>query len=405
MILILTLCILLALVFYGWKISQDIFAPFVITPLVWAFVLFCFLVFPHNLYPIGEKFAGNLLVWVISFFLSSLVAYQKTSMTSEATVQVMPNRKVIDLYVTLTIILMPIVIVVTIWTAFINDPVNMFRYLRVMNTGVDEKIEAPDLGILNYFVALAYVTLFFVLLYVKKKWVVGVIILINILLAFIAMAKIIFLSVILSSLYVLYVKKIVKVRHIAYGLLLFVAISIALQSLRTASSQDDVSAVNSFDFFILYMLTQVPAFEYYVTPVSSVFWGENSFRFFYAIFYALGSDIPPIETILEFVYVPVETNTYTILYPFYKDFGTLGVFLFSIVYGLIYGYLYKKTITGGRMALIIYAILLNYIILQFFAEIIFTNLSMEIQHLFFAVLPFLKFRYNGKKNRHINGHV
>lgn len=394
MILILTLIILLALVFYGWKISLDIFAPFVITPLVWAFLLFCFLVFPHNLYPIGGKFLGNLLVWVIFFFLSSLLAYYKTSATSEATAQLLPNSRIINLYATLTIVLMPIVIAVTIWTAFINDPVNMFRYLRVMNTGIDEDIEAPDLGILNYFVALAYITLFFALLYIKKKWVVGTIILINILLAFIAMAKMIFLSVILSSLYVLYVKKIVKVRHIAYGLLVFIAISLVLQSLRAATSQDDVSAVNSLDFFVLYMLTQMPAFEHFVTPDSAVYWGENSFRFFYAILYAFGSDIPPIDTILGFVSTPVETNTFTILYPFYTDFGTIGVFIFSIIYGLMYGYLYKKTVTGSRMALIIYAMLLNYIILQFFAEIIFTNLSMEIQHLFFAILPFLKFRYN-----------
>lgn len=405
MILILTLCILLALVFYGWKISQDIFAPFVITPLVWAFVLFCFLVFPHNLYPIGEKFAGNLLVWVISFFLSSLVAYQRTSMTSEAAVQVMPNKKVINLYVTLTIILMPIVIVVTIWTAFINDPVNMFRYLRVMNTGVDESIEAPDLGILNYMVAMAYVTLFFTLLYVKNKWILGTIIFLNLMLAFITMAKTTFLCVILSSLYVLYVKEIIKIRHITYGLLFFVLLSLTLQSLRAASSQDEVVAVDSFDFFILYILTPIPAFEHFALPFSAVHWGENTFRLFYAIFYALGSDIAPVKTILEFVYVPVETNTYTVLYPFYKDFGTFGVFFFSAVYGLFYGYLYKKTITGSKFALIVYAMLLNYIILQFIGDFIFTNLSMEVQHVFFALLPFLKFKYNGQKSRYIDGHV
>ena len=103
--------------------------------------------------------------------------------------------------------------------------------------------------------------------------------------------------------------------------------------------------------------------------------------------------------------IPVETNTYTVLYPFYKDFGTSGVLFFSVIYGSVYGYLYKKTVTGNKFALIVYAMLLNYIILQFIGDFIFTNLSMEIQHLIFAILPFLKFRYNGKKNRYIDGHV
>lgn len=393
MILVVTFIILLALVFYGWKISLDIFAPFVITPLVWAFVLFCFVAFPHNLYPIGGKFLGNLLVWVIFFFLSSILAYYKTSDTSETSAQLLPNSRTIKWYVILTILLMPIVISVTIWTAFINDPVNMFRYLRIMNTGVDENIEAPDLGVLNYLVSMAYVTLFFSLLYIKKKRILSIIIVLNLFLAFITMAKTTFLCVILSSLYILYVKKIVKIRHIAYGLLFFVLLSLILQSLRAASSQDDVVAVDLLDFFVLYILTSISAFEHFVLPGSAVHWGENTFRFFYAIFYSLGADIPPIKTILEFVSVPVETNTYTVLYPFYKDFGTVGILFFSVIYGFIYGYLYKKTATGNKFALIIYAMFLNYIMLQFIGEFLFTNLSMEIQHLVFAILPFLKFRY------------
>lgn len=395
MILILTLFILFVLAFLGWKISQNLFAPFVITPLIWGGVLFCFLTFPHNLYPIGSKFLSNLLVWVLPFFLSSVFAYYKTEATSDVTAKIEPNMNVIKIYSVLTVLLMPVVIGITVWTAFINDPVNMFRYLRIMNTGMDENIEAPDLGILNYLVSMAYVTLFFVLLYGKKKWLLTLIIVLNLMLAFITMAKTTFLCVILSSLYVLYVKKVIKIRHIAYGLLFFVILSIVLQSLRAASSQNEVVAVDSFDFFVLYILTSMPAFEYFALPISAAHWGENTFRLFYAIFYTFGSDIPPINTILEFVNVPVETNTYTVLYPFYTDFGTFGVFFFSIIYGLFYGYLYRKTTTGSKFALIIYAILLNYIILQFIGEFIFTNLSMEIQHLFFVILPFVRFNYHG----------
>ena len=37
----------------------------------------------------------------------------------------------------------------------------------------------------------------------------------------------------------------------------------------------------------------------------------------------------------------------------------------------------------------LYAIFLTYILLGFFAELIFTNMSITLQYMFFALLPFL----------------
>lgn len=62
---------------------------------------------------------------------------------------------------------------------------------------------------------------------------------------------------------------------------------------------------------------------------------------------------------------------------------------FSLLYGVAYGFLYKKTMTGGKMAQVLYAISLCFLILEFIGEFVFTNLSQEIQHVFFVVLPFL----------------
>ena len=114
----------------------------------------------------------------------------------------------------------------------------------------------------------------------------------------------------------------------------------------------------------------------------------------------------PEDTILPFVGVPELTNTYTVLYPFYIDFGVFGVFFFSLCYGCAYGFLYKKTVTGGKMAEVIYAIGLCFIMLEFIGEFFFTNLSQEIQHIFFVVLPFLFAKRVGYgADRHIDGHV
>lgn len=384
--------------FWGWQVAKDLFAPFVIAPLVWVAVIILYMILPHNLYPPANRFPSMIVLWSTCFFFSSMWAYMRTKNASHDELQLKPSAKVMNFYYILTITLMPVVIGLTIWTAFINDPVNMFRYLRIMSTGVDENVEAPNLGILNYFVPMAYVSLFLGLLYSKKKWLIGVLILLNLLLAFMTMAKTTFLCILLASLYVLYVKKIVQVRHFVYGMLVFLAFSFLLQSVRSAASQDNVEIVESTDFFTLYILTPMSAFEHFTQPASSLAWGENTFRLFYALGTALGLDMTPANTILPFVYVPDETNTYTILYPFYTDFGAFGVFFFAILYGLAYGFLFKKTVTGNQYALILYAMFLNYLILEFIGEFIFTNLSMEIQHLFYATLPFLKLRAYVRKN-------
>lgn len=402
--LVLALLILLCLSFLGWKIGKDIFAPFFIVPSVWCVILLLYFLLPHNLFPPETKFPLALILWNISFFATSLFAFYYVQPSSQIAREIRPNGSILNIYVWISLLTMPIVIGVTIWTAIVNDPVNMFRYLRIMNTGLDENIEAPNLGVLNYFVSLAYVLLFFVLLYSKKKWLIVSIILINLLCAFITMAKTTFLCVILSSLYILYMNKILRIKHIVYGMACFIALSFVLQSVRSASSQNQVEMVDTSGFLTMYLLTAMSAFEYHTEPCSSYYWGENTFRFIYALGAALGSDVQPQNTILPFVSVPDETNTYTNMYPFYVDFGMLGVFCFALIYGLLYGLLYKKNITGGKFALIMYSILLNYLIIEFIGEFIFTNLSMELQHLFFAVLPFLITKKNDY-NRYFDGHL
>ena len=75
------------------------------------------------------------------------------------------------------------------------------------------------------------------------------------------------------------------------------------------------------DFISMYFLSGMPAFDT-VKPYSSLHFGENTFRFFYALSYEFGfSKIEPVDPVLQFIKVPTITNTYTVLYPFYKDFG------------------------------------------------------------------------------------
>ena len=148
----------------------------------------------------------------------------------------------------------------------------------------------------------------------------------------------------------------------------------------------------------MYLLSSCGAFDYNTVACSATHFGENSFRFLYAVSHAFGGKVEPIQTILPFVGTPSYTNTYTCLYPFYTDFGQLGILIFSIVYGLIYGYLYKKSKSNGQVSKVLYTILLGNIILGFFAELIFTNFSLQLQYIFCTCLHFiLNIKINNEK--------
>ena len=105
------------------------------------------------------------------------------------------------------------------------------------------------------------------------------------------------------------------------------------------------------------------------------------------------TDKEPVDTLLKFVYVGVGTNTYTVLYPFYKDFGIAGISFFAILLGLILGYIYNKAEHGDVLFIVIYAFFLTEVIMQYGAEMFFTNLSLNLKRVIIALIPFLISKY------------
>lgn len=382
--LVVAFIIALAVTFIGWYLSRDLFAPYVAVSGVWSIAIVIYYVLPNTFYPISHDFPFVLSVWLVGFFVSSAVCDHFTPSASLYAINRQPNRTVLKAYVIITCLSMPVVCGAIVKQAFLEDPENMFRYMRMMSTGQDENIEMPNLGILLYFVSLGFVMMFFSLLYFKSKKLKALIIFLNLLLAAVTMAKTSFLGIMFSSMYLCYNQKIIKIRHLLYGLLAFVALSFVIQSVRAVGEEMETT-----NFLALYLSSSMVAFDYYAVPCSSHLFGMHTLRIVYAIGHALGITDAPADTILEFVSVPDITNTYTNMYPFYEDFGIVGVFVFSVVYGMFYGYLYKKTRTGGKFELMLYAIFLTFVMMEFIGEFIFTNLSTSLQYVFFAAIPFL----------------
>ena len=141
-----------------------------------------------------------------------------------------------------------------------------------------------------------------------------------------------------------------------------------------------------------------------VVPKSAENTGENTFRLYYAIKSKIDDGkTQVIDPVLDFHTVKVGkfrmySNTYTSIYPFYKDFGKVGVWVFSVLLGLIFGYLFKTAEDGSQFALVLYAILASIIVMQFIGDTFFTVLSQNIQYLIAVLIPYIV-SWKHKKNQ------
>lgn len=79
----------------------------------------------------------------------------------------------------------------------------------------------------------------------------------NLLYATTTMSKTTFLSIIFSSLYICYAKKYVRIKHLLYGMAIFVALSFVLQNSRAVDEE-----VETNSFLALYLSSSMVAFDY-----------------------------------------------------------------------------------------------------------------------------------------------
>ena len=380
--------LLTLIVILGYYYSRDLFAPFVISPLSWWFIVFLYLLTEQYTFKISHIFPSCFVIWILGFSLSSFIVSCTTHTASQSAQTFEPNKKAIYAYALIVSIAIPLMSIALIYIAYTTEPATMFRYLRIMNTGQDPNIQPPAfMKIVSYFIPLCFVSLFLAQIYIRNKYLTFWLLLVNLLTAVVSVSKLNFLSIFFTLLYVLYAQRKIQIRHFIIGGAVFVVFCIGLQIIRSGAK--DTSNFDVSDFLVMYLLSSMGAFDYNVVACSSTHFGENTLRFLYAIAYALGGDIEPVQNILPFVGIPSFTNTYTCLYPFYTDFGQLGILIFSVVYGVFFGFLYKKSKTKGELAIVAYTIFINAILVNFIGEFIFTNFSLQLQYIFWTCLPFV----------------
>lgn len=385
--MIYTIVLCLFVLFLSFIISKNnLFSPGVLTAGIWLFCLGLFLLLKHNLPNLSLQFLGSLSLWItcISLFSGLMQSCHFSKVRTK------PSMFIRNLYLLISVFSFPFFLHWVYVAIHSGDTASWTTNLRLAAIG-QSSVSTEVYGGLHIIVwQISYLMELF---YFNKKnwWRLFIPAAFYIAFAFFTMSKAAFLSFFVSSICILYFKRIISFKHILIGALSLFVLFIGIQTVRFNTNLDSEGAKN--DFLVLYLLSGMSAFDTLI-PASSSHFGENVFRFYYAIAYKLGfSQIEPINVLLPWIHKPILTNTYTGMYPFFKDFGYWGIIFSASLIGVFMGWLFKKAKQGSPQYIILYAYFSVSLIMQYAADMFFTTLSGNLKFILLLCLPFIAEKY------------
>lgn len=381
MIALIVICV--ALLVLGYELSRRaLLSPVVLTCGIWLLGLILFLVMPHPLPPLTDKFLFCASLWIGLYCIAALFMQSFTYRVSQTDY----SKVVFDIYFWISLCCVPLLIFFVYQALRFGDSGNWAMDLRRASLGYG-RFESEGTYTPLYFTLWQVTYLLALFKADKKNWQRAVILGVLVLGFGVAtMAKFVLLSLGVMTVVVLYERKIIRLRHIiAIGALL-VLVMLVQHAIRQGVTYDKKSL---FEVFELYILRNFTAFDT-LKPCAAEHWGENVFRFFYAVSYKLGwGPIEPIDPMLPFIYKPTYTNTYTCMYPFFTDFGILGVGIGAIISGAFIGWIFKKKQLGSSYFTLLFAYFCTAIIIQYNSEFLFMNFSGHVKACLLLYIPFL----------------
>ncbi len=367
--------------------KNNIFSPSVVTPAVWLVCLTLFLVLTHDLPPLQNQFLIAISLWVFLLSFSSLSIQSIRFPKKERKI----SSFVRSSYFWISVLTYPLLLIFAYKAITTGTSGSWSLDLRLAAVGESVHFDKEYGGLYTIIWQVAYLI---ELMYYSKKTRHRVFILGFILLSmgFFTMAKGMFLMFFVQTICVLYFKKLVTLKHLLYGFTGLFFLFIWLQSLR--HSIEITTTEDKEDFLVLYMLSSMSAFDT-LEPASALHFGENVLKVFYSLFYKIGwSSIEPVEAILKFIKEPIMTNTYTTMYPYFVDFGFVGVGVFAIIMGSFFGYLFRKAQLGDEFYIVLYSFFVAFVVMQYVNEMMFTYLSGNIKNILLVYFPFFVAKYN-----------
>lgn len=365
----------------------NLFSPWNLTIFIWLGWLLLFEVEGHIMDPLGDKFFTSLMLWLIIFIGSSVFTYYLNCRSHDVPPPDQPlapfhlNIKVFDCLLALSTVITPIFAYNILKMVLMFDTQDLLYNIRLVAVYGD-----THLGILNYAqvinLSLFIVAVWNVAVVGKKK--IALIVILNLISQLAVMEKSGILIMILSTLFVLYEKGKIRLYSIisTFGAVILLFFFFNMMKEEQSTNEESMPFL---DFLGMYVLSPAVAYERLLEDVSTQF-GSHTFQTIYLFLSRFGVDVEVNNRLLDFVFVPILTNVYTIFQPFYEDFGQRGVAMFALVYGTLFGVIYTHYRRGSIFARCVYTYLCEVIIIQFYNENLLQNLVMFVQIAFFLYI-------------------
>lgn len=362
----------------------NIFSPWNITILHWITILILIWIDGDLLYPLTERFWISLAIWGITLPLTAFITFnllqKKNSGTSETTASTSPNVNIKWFYFFLivTLVFTPLCI------KRIMDTVSMFAGENMMYNIRMLVVEGETgWGVLSYSFVINKALLICALWARKKVGIIPTIVVLMLMFmsAFALMDKGSILFIFLTLGYVLYEKGIISLRSIFLTGGALLGIFFLLTLLRNfTDGQGEIKSdeLTFVDFFAMYVLSAPVAYGY-MPPDIGLQFGSRSLTLLYLILGKLSGNFHVESLVQEFMEVPIPTNLYTIMQPFYLDFGQWGVFIFALLYGVASGWCYAIYKSGNSWGCAAYTFMLYNLVTQYGSEHLLLSPIITIQ--------------------------
>ena len=363
----------------GW------FAPWYIHLLHWGFVLLMLGLTSASLFPVTLRLWYSLALWVPIFVIAAFFAYWPCDAAKPKPSEPgQIGRWVFYGLLAVSVLLTPLYLM-AVWRNVSemhwSGGGELIRALR------DLALEEKDYGLLGWAFVINQL-LYVVSLFWKQKipwWVFALVIVLNVLTAASVMEKGYLVYLVIVAAWLLYEQGVLKMWHIGLTIVLTLVGAYFFTLIRTFAETDAQDLMSFGDFFAIYVTSPSVAYCYMPLGVETQP-GNNSLFIVYHILNRLGvGSFAVMERIQPFINVPVETNTYTVMQPFFLDFGYAGLAVFAAVYGMLSGVFYRWHREGRIWGTCLYAVMLAALCTQFHQEELLSHLIQNIQYAVLAL--------------------
>lgn len=347
----------------------NVFSPWTLSILLWLGIIIAIYFVGNLIYPVDPKFYYALVIWLSLFCVTSIITYmlfgkQKDCVSKKSEGL---NMTIFNAFLILSVLCMPVCVkkVLDIVTIFGSE--NLMANIRLLAIKGE-----TNLGILAYtFTITKALVIASMWMYPRiPKWKLALVVLLFCMCAFVDMDKGSIFFLVINAVFVMYERGVIKMRTISILGVVILALFFILTLMRAETYEDGTTNLDDLsfmEFIAIYVLSTPVAFGT-LTPSIGQPYGSYTMTLLYLVLNKLGGHFPIIEQIQHFVWVPIPTNLYTIMQPFYLDFGYAGVAVFAVLYGFVLGYAYNRYKNGTAFGSLLYTYLLYYIVLQFGQE-------------------------------------